>query len=247
MAVSVSESFAQGRTSSNGLFGSRTLGGSISGGNRSFTGTPGNRLDQQADTGNISGNERFVRGSRQPGQFVGADSGDARNFFSQLGGGGLGAGLGSNLRRNQNRSVNNQGQSQAGSTPIRARLTIGFSHTPPTTSAVSEQIAANLASQRRIQAVSPISAAFADQVLVLRGRVATAEQRALAERLALLEPGVWRVRNEIQIGPAGRKPPAPNEQPADPAPEPPHDPADSLRRLPLPPPPSVGPGSQPSR
>jgi osmotically-inducible protein OsmY len=39
------------------------------------------------------------------------------------------------------------------------------------------------------------------QVAVLRGTVATVELRQIAEQLALLEPGVSSVRNEIQVRP----------------------------------------------
>jgi osmotically-inducible protein OsmY len=39
-------------------------------------------------------------------------------------------------------------------------------------------------------------------VLVLRGRVASERDRRLAEGLALMSPGVYEIRNELQVGPA---------------------------------------------
>ena len=65
--------------SSSGMFGSRTLGGSVSGrsDNLSSAGTPGARLEQQTEVGQIGGNERFLRSSRTAGQFVGSDSGES--------------------------------------------------------------------------------------------------------------------------------------------------------------------------
>jgi len=90
---------------SNGAFGSRTLGGSsigtpnrsamggqtsmfgggggAGGGMAQGSGSAGNQIGSQQ----ISGNEWFVPGNRQAGQFVGSDSQDAANFigaFSQL-------------------------------------------------------------------------------------------------------------------------------------------------------------------
>ena len=70
---------AQGQVTTNGMFGSRTLGSSIGSrsDNLSTAGTPGSRLEQQQNVGQITGTERFLRDARQPGQFVGADSSDA--------------------------------------------------------------------------------------------------------------------------------------------------------------------------
>ena len=76
--------WAQGTTSS-GLFGSRTVGGSsISPGSRnafgsgsgSSFGATGMGVGQQSNTGQITGAERFVRGNRTAGQFVGTDTAD---------------------------------------------------------------------------------------------------------------------------------------------------------------------------
>ena len=100
-----------GGTTNSGTFGSRTLGQGVGAGSSNFQGSPGNRLEQaQSGAGEVSGGERFVRDSRQPGQFVGADSGDATNFFSQLGGGGFPGGGLEQLARNRN-FQNNQTQS----------------------------------------------------------------------------------------------------------------------------------------
>ncbi|TMQ35837.1 MAG: BON domain-containing protein, partial [Planctomycetota bacterium] len=38
-------------------------------------------------------------------------------------------------------------------------------------------------------------------VLVLRGRVPSERDRRLAQGLALMSPGVYEVRNELQVGP----------------------------------------------
>ena len=53
-----------------------------------------------------------------------------------------------------------------------------------------------------IRQAGPIQVIMENQTAVLRGRVATAADRELAENLARLEPGVWRVRNELVVGPS---------------------------------------------
>ena len=83
------QSFFDSQTTSGGTFGSRTLGGGIGGSTGSQFGSPGSRTTQgQENVGQLTGNERFVRDARAPGAFVGGDSGDAGNPFSQMQGGG---------------------------------------------------------------------------------------------------------------------------------------------------------------
>jgi len=53
-----------------------------------------------------------------------------------------------------------------------------------------------------IEKVTPVTVTMQGDTAVLRGRVATEHDRALAERIALLEPGIWYVRNELGV--AGR-------------------------------------------
>jgi hypothetical protein len=109
--------WAQGRTSS-GLFGSRTVGGSFGGGNRSALGSGGSfggaggGMNQLSNAGQITGSERFLRDNRTAGQFVGSDNTDS-SFVGALStggsgfssgarmgaGGGLGGGLGGALGR----------------------------------------------------------------------------------------------------------------------------------------------------
>jgi len=53
-----------------------------------------------------------------------------------------------------------------------------------------------------IKKITPVTVTMQGDTAVLRGRVATEHDRALAERIALLEPGIWYVRNELGV--AGR-------------------------------------------
>ena len=54
----------------------------------------------------------------------------------------------------------------------------------------------------------PIQIEVEKGTAILRGAVASAHDRAIAERLALLEGGIWKVQNELTV--AGvQTPPAP--------------------------------------
>lgn len=51
----------------------------------------------------------------------------------------------------------------------------------------------------QIARMSPISVTMENDTAVLRGRVRTQRDRQLAEDIVRLEPGVWQVRNELEI------------------------------------------------
>ncbi len=86
---------------SSGLFGSRSVGSSISAGSRNTFGSGGaggvgggmgggqigNQLDQLGSTGDITGSERFIRGNRTAASFVGSDTSENASFVGALGGG----------------------------------------------------------------------------------------------------------------------------------------------------------------
>jgi hypothetical protein len=188
-----------------GAFGSRTLGGTLSGGNRSFRGS-GFGL-QSADTvGQLSGSERFMRGNRQAGQFVGSDTGDVRNFMSAM------TGLGQGLQRGNQRGRNDQGQpdNEDDRDQRRARLRTvlraGFdAPANPVLTANAREASTRrldrLAGEGRLQVTSPLSVTMEGRTAVLRGAVATDQQRALIERLMLLEAGIEAVQNELAVQP----------------------------------------------
>lgn len=207
---------------SSGMFGSRNLGGSLSAGNRGFAGggtgaagvasTRGSgRTLQASDAGQgVAGNERFTRGGRQAGQFVGADTTDLPSFLTQLATGGNG---GNNQLRggrnqqgrggqnaNQQGGRNNGGRMGQQKAQYRIARSIGFDYAPPTAAAVQSHLGTRLKSLASVKSLGPIDVSFQARTVVLRGSVATAHDRDLAERLALLEAGVDQVQNELTIG-----------------------------------------------
>lgn len=82
--------------------------------------------------------------------------------------------------------------------PLPPQMQVGFS--VPTASQPAERVQGLLSSIGRIQKLSPITVSVENGTAVLRGRVATAEDRALAGTIAAMQPGISDVRNEISVG-----------------------------------------------
>ncbi len=135
----------RGGTSS-GTFGARSVGGAggVPSANRSFRGTqPGQGVD--ATAGQVTGSERFLRQNRQAGEFVGGDSRDAVNLFSQSGGRtgqsgmtGLRTGQGNNSNRSNRQNEGGYGAQEGGGLygrsnrpMLRPVLHVEFTHTTP--------------------------------------------------------------------------------------------------------------------
>jgi hypothetical protein len=175
--------------------------------------------------GEISGNERYVRGNRQ-GQFVGAGSEDARSVgVSQAPGGNTGGRsqqfgmifsggnnpLGQLLQNSFNSQFGRQGQGQS-RTQIRVPISLGFTPQPVPTAALTAQFQTRLGKLPALKTVEPIEVSLEGDTVILRGKVASEGDRQLVQALALLEPGVAKVQNELQVHSAdttGAAPPAP--------------------------------------
>ncbi len=108
IVLGAGEALAQGSfgtSSSSGTFGSRNLGSGVS----SRSGRGGSTgLQSTENVGQVTGNERYLRENRQPGQFVGADTAEAGSFVGQVGATG-GTGIGqTGLGGRNNRNLQNQ-------------------------------------------------------------------------------------------------------------------------------------------
>lgn len=208
---------SSGQTSSS-AFGSRTLGGSSSA-NRtgrstgasnsgSLNGLSGAGGQGQQGAGISAGaptGERFVRGNRAPGSFVGADTGDGalNSYSAQAGGaGGLGGLMGNQMMMQAFRQSQGQTQNQNkqnAKTTLRTAFKVGFESAPVTTSAFTSQLQVRYANLPALMGKSRIEAVMEGDTLVLRGQVQSAAEMELAEDLLSLEPGVGPVRNELEI------------------------------------------------
>jgi len=174
------------------------------------------------------GTQRFTRQIQQPGQratFVGSDTGDIPDFLSALQGGGQTgtrgqslrggtsnlrggtSGLGglSSLRRNG--TTNQQGMNRGGmggmgrsQVDVRNTLSVGFQASQPNLPDLAQTLTRRFQASNRIRFLQPANVTTEGSVVVLQGSVASEHDRALAEQLARLEPGVWDVRNELVVG-----------------------------------------------
>jgi hypothetical protein len=215
-----------GGTSTYGSFGNRTLGGGVSGrstaGGSTSQGTPSLQTLQQ-DAGGVQGNERFLRQNRQ-GAFVGADTADAGNARSIQAQGQAASGLNSlfgpqgafsQFSRMNRQDFNNQNQNQGpGRKPLRFRISadIATSNVSSSPTTVSREFEARLKKIPAMAKAGSIQVTMQGRTAVLTGSVKSERDRELAEGLAMLEPGISAVRNELVVdasGPTAEELPAP--------------------------------------
>ncbi len=93
----------------------------------------------------------------------------------------------------------NQGQTGfGGRSTLRTGIRVGFDY-PISASSISTAASKNLANIPQLQLKSPVEVQMSGRKAILRGVVATESDRDLAERLALLEPGISEVQNELIV------------------------------------------------
>jgi len=193
-----------------GTTGSSAMARSGGGMNSGMNNMMGQNGQMQLGTGGATtGSERFMRGNRQSGNFVGSDLNEVSQFFSNLTGGRGGTGglnVGGPQANNRGNDFNAQSQQQT-SNIVPHRLVVAFpvgrtftGSTPAITTATSRAI--TLRALGRLQTQAPLSVELQNRTAILRGVVATGHDRVLAEKLTLLEPGIDRVQNELTVAEA---------------------------------------------
>ncbi|HUE74469.1 MAG TPA: BON domain-containing protein [Pirellulaceae bacterium] len=168
--------------------------------------------------GNASGDARYIRGNRSAGDFVGADTGDARvagvmdiggagggrggmqQFTSLFSGGRNGNALGQLFSGQLNQGGNQRTRSSAGGNmALRIPIRMDFTPTPVATSRFTAQFQKRLGKLPGLTTVGPIQVVLEGETVVLRGVVASEGDRLLAADLAKLEPGIDVVKNELTV------------------------------------------------
>jgi hypothetical protein len=181
------------------MFGSRSFGGGMSG---SAQGS------DVGGVGTLNFNERFIRGNRRSGTFVGGDSRDRRGFVGSLQGGQMGRARPTISRPrpssapDANRTTSPAGRSRSGQ--YEPRLSVAFDVARPTEEAIARDLTRLLGSSPEFPSTSRIEVSVAGRVATLRGEVASERDRTLAERLVLFEPGIDSVQNELKVGSPSR-------------------------------------------
>jgi len=211
------------------LFGERSLGRSVS---RQATPSAASRTTSARPTGRTTGNStpgaqaagegtgslisadaRFVRGNRSAADFVGADTGETQTFVGRAQGV-VAEEIRSAVDELEVELAPDANQTAGAVRPPRVpmyapRLRIDFGFTPQAANEVSAALT------RRLQAVpfragtSPIAVSVADGVATLRGEVASAQDRKLAELLVRFEPGIVSVQNQLTVPSADLPTPPP--------------------------------------
>jgi len=192
------------------MFAPRPVGNQATSG--SFPGGPGTTAGGGAGSGAkgaITPNSRFVRGGRDPNDFVGTDSGDRRRF--------VGANQAAANRRaralialtTRAESSVNQGQNAAETnsptTLYPPRLTLGDGFTEIQPAAVQSNLQRRLTRYQSLRSLGPVEISVEGRTAILRGTVASAKERALAELLVQLEPGISTVQNDLTVKPAAER------------------------------------------
>lgn len=199
-----------GRT---GTSGTGTTGTGTTGTGASGTGQSG----EIEIAGQMTGNERFLRQNRDPGQLVGGSSQGVGNLRGQTDATGQGAsGMfgnqgGFNNFNSMNNLFNAAGMYNSLSRQrqqLRVPLRLGpnsfpFSAAAPAATATGPnlRVQSRLARIPQLKDRGAVQVEMEGKVAVLRGAVASQHEWDLIERLVLLEPGIENVRNELQVAP----------------------------------------------
>jgi len=183
-------------------------------------------IGQNIDTnvGEVDSGARFLRQNRQAGEFVGAGAEDVQNFIGSQQAGTPGqSGRRSAARGGQGagrQGQANRGRGRGRSTEIRSVMTLAFSYPKPAVSMSGPLLTTRLARLDRINTLSGLDVSVVGGTAVLRGKVATDLDRDLAEQLTRLEPGIWKIENQIEVA-AGTNPNSASVMPGSAVPVPP--------------------------
>lgn len=190
---------------------------------------------------NSFGNAQFRFATRRQGDFVGADLRDINP--SILGGltgatGGATSGGSAYGTARSGASTGAMGTARQGSSAYRSysrrsrlgnygtgttsqgpavALDMSFEVEPLPDEQLSAATTKSLVQAMRLAPGAPVEVSVQGGTAILRGEVATPHDRALAEQLVLLEPGIVRVTNELEVKPTGAtlgKAPVPARSPA---------------------------------
>ena len=218
-AVAQTSSYYSG-TQTNGMFGQNTLGSSAAtntgqslasgAGSNSGSGTTAAQPNVAMGAQNVAAAASANTRQQTVGSFVGADAADTQNFLSRqntagaAGTSGRGGINGMNgLAQLQNLFSQNQqnfnGQNQAQTMPqIRVSLRLGF-RPQPLSATRMQSFQTRLTKLPAMRFVGSPEVLMEGRTAVLRGKVASEDDRELAEALAKMEPDVLEVRNELVV------------------------------------------------
>jgi hypothetical protein len=151
---------------------------------------------------------RFIRGNRDPSNFVGADTGEAERFI-----GAQQSGLGEVIEAAIAEGLESEVAEDANQVaepvvPPRTllnapRLQVGFTSPLPAVDNLNATVEARLQQTLELSDSGRVEVLVEDRVAILRGTVPSERDRKMAGLLAGFEPGISRVRNELTVASSG--------------------------------------------
>ena len=201
------------------LFGNRRSGSTASRreGTAFHRSSPFNRVgagsNNQAGPA-VTGGERFVRGNRRTNDFVGADSMEQQSFIGMQQGrteGRIASAISAlRIRSDVNANRGKTAAERSRTEMYEPRLTIGFDFTPPPAQSIAAELTRQLESTSVLRKMGRIEVSVQGRTATLRGEVASERERTVAELVALFEPGISQVQNDLTVKSPPLDPPAPH-------------------------------------
>lgn len=132
--------------------------------------------------------------------FLGGQAATGASTFGRGGLSGLG-GLGAlgGFGRGNTGFGNQFGAQTAPEPVIRFRMTLGFSHPQPAPTTISTNLSQRLSRIQQLPSAKSVAVTVEDRTAVLAGQVDSEREKRLIEKLAMMEPGVSEVRNELTV------------------------------------------------
>ena len=157
------------------------------------------------EAGQVLGNERFLRTNRRRGDFVGSDRFDRRGFVGSQKGTTTGSALQSTTGVrpdfDRSRQINQPLPPPKAGQPNYPPISLGFSNTIPATGILHPELLRDeLTNPDYFSPGNRFEVSVEDRTAILRGVVADARQKDLAELLVSFEPGISAVKNELRVG-----------------------------------------------
>lgn len=170
-------------------------------------------LLRRDDGPTIDGNERFVRGNRQQGEFVGGDRRDLRGFIGaeQAIGVGRVRSAVESLRefRDRSQSLNQPLQLPAKDEMYLPRLVMDFEVPPSANERRTQEVSFRLERLWEVTGRLPVEVSVEDRTAILRGKVPSAKIAEQLEILLSFEPGIDEIQNNLVFGDRAIVPPPP--------------------------------------
>lgn len=161
----------------------------------SAPGTSGTSFGTVAGFGSLSGGSRSSSGLGGLSTLGGGRGGLGSNQFG-----------GNQFGSNQFGGLQTGQQGVAGSLQLRHRVRVDIESSPRAITRISREFAQRLTRLPGLKGVDSVDIAMAGRTVVLTGSVDSARTRDLVARLAMLEPGVAAVQNELLVTPTEAAP-----------------------------------------